>query len=207
MADLGFLERSNPVQIVGGDEQFPADVIFERGQKKLLVKSTTAPQILGNLSFDYATRLSDSSINLNVNGATVDQDFMIMSKANDLVVNSLVFECFAGNVRTDRFLDLNSELANGILVTVKSEDQEFSFNPIRRTGEFDSLFSVGEFADFKIIAASSGTFISAKFGLSSPFIIKATGSFAINDFIRVRVRDNLSSINRIRFLSAGAIDV
>jgi hypothetical protein len=207
MADLDFLERSAPVQIVGGDEQFPADVILERGQKKLLVKSTSAPQILGNISFDYATRQSDSSINLNVNGSATPQDFMIMAKPFDLVVNSLVFECFAGNVRTDRFLDLNAELTNGILVTVKSENNEFSFNPIRRTGELDSLFAVGDFSDFKIIAASSGTYVSAKFGLSSPFIIRASGTYAIDDFIRVRVRDNLSAISRIRFLSIGALDV
>lgn len=39
MADLDFLQRSSPVQIVGGDELFPADVIEEFGLKKLRVKS------------------------------------------------------------------------------------------------------------------------------------------------------------------------
>jgi hypothetical protein len=34
MADLDFLERSSPVQIVGGNEEFPADVT---GQKELKI--------------------------------------------------------------------------------------------------------------------------------------------------------------------------
>lgn len=42
MADLDFLERSSPVQIVGGDELFAADVIMENGQKVLLVKASLA---------------------------------------------------------------------------------------------------------------------------------------------------------------------
>jgi len=207
MADLDFLQRSNPVQIVGSDENFAADVIRERGQNKILVKSSSVPQILGNLSFDYATRQTDNSIELAINGSVTPQDFFVNSKPFDLIVSSMVFECFAGNVRTDRFLDQNSELTNGILITVKSEDNEFSFNPIKRTGEFDSLFAVGDFSDFKIIAASSGSYVSAKFGLSSPFILRASGTYAIDDFIRVTIRDNLSSISRIRFLSVGALDV
>jgi len=207
MADLDFLERSNPVQIVGGNEKFPADVVNERGENRLLVKSASAPEVLGNIVFEYAARISDGAIDLNVNGATTPQEFLIQAKPTDLIINTLIFECFCGNTRTDRFLDLNSELANGLLVEVKSEDSPFSFQPIKRTGELDSLFSVGAFGDFKIIAASSGTYVSAKFGLSAPFILKAAGSFAIDDFIKVTVRDNLSSINRIRFLAVGALDV
>jgi hypothetical protein len=205
MADLGFLERSNPVQIVGGDEKFPADVVNERGENRLLVKSASAPEVLGNIVFEYAEH--DGLINLNVNGATTPQEFLVQAKPTDLIINTMIFECFCGNTRTDRFLDLNSELTNGLLVEVKSEDSPFSFKPIKRTGELDSLFSVGAFGDFKIIASSSGTYVSAKFGLSAPFIIKAAGSFAIDDFIKVTIRDNLSSINRIRFLAVGALDV
>ena len=205
--DLEFLQRSNPVQIVGGDEQFPADIIQERGQNKILAKTTSAPQILGNLDFSYAQRANENDINLNVNGSATPQIFNINAKPFDLVVSSLVFECFAGNVRTDRFLDLNSSLTNGIIIEVKSEDNVFQFRPIRNTGEFDSLFAVGDLGEFKIIAGSSGTYVSAKFGLSSPFIIKAQGEYAIDDYIRVIVQDNLSGIDRIRFLSVGALDV
>lgn len=43
MADLGFLERSNPVQIVGGDEQYPADVSI---RKDLSVSDTIKEAIL-----------------------------------------------------------------------------------------------------------------------------------------------------------------
>jgi hypothetical protein len=207
MSDLDFLQRSSPVQIVGGDETRSADVVLERGQNRLLVKSTTAPQVLGNLSFDYATNPLNNSIDLSVNGSVTNVDFFINSKPQDLIVSSLTFELYGGNVRQDRFMDLNSELANGILIEIKSEDNVFQFPAIRRTGELDSIFSVGEAGQYSIFSASSGTYVSAKFGLSNPFIIKETGSYPVDDYVRVRVRDNLSSIQRIRFISVGALDV
>jgi hypothetical protein len=40
MADLSFNEASSPVTLVGGDEQFAADVVDEGGQKRLATTST-----------------------------------------------------------------------------------------------------------------------------------------------------------------------
>jgi hypothetical protein len=206
LADLDFLERSSPVQITGGDELISADVVFEKGFNKLYVKATAAPQVLGNLVFITAKNGINES--LSVNGAVTPVDFTIPALIDaDYIVTSITLECFAGNVRMDRFLDLNSELANGLLIEVQSEGVVFQFLPIKRTGELDSLFSVGEASDFNIVAASSGTFVSAKFGPSSPFIIKKQGTYPTDDYIKFIVRDNLSAISRIRAISFGAKDL
>jgi hypothetical protein len=206
VADLSFNQASSPVQIVGGDEQYSADVVLEKGFKKLYVKATSAPQVLGNLSFTPAKNgIND---NMAVNGAVTQVEFIIPPFADaDYVINSLTIECFAGNVRMDRFLDLNTELTNGLLIEVRSEGTIFQFLPLKRTGEMDSLFSVGDGGDFNIVASSSGTFISAKFGPASPFIIKKQGTYPTDDYIKFIVRDNLSSIQRIRAISFGAKDI
>jgi hypothetical protein len=206
MADLVFNESSQPVQIVGGDEIYAADVVLEKGFKKLYVKATAAPQVLGNLAFVTAKHGTNES--LSVNGSVTPVEFTIPAFIDfDYVISSLTIECFAGNVRFDRFLDLNAELANGILIEVRSEGEVFQFLPIKRTGELDSLFSVGEASNFNIVAASSGTFISAKFGPASPFILKKQGTYLTDDYIKFIVRDNLSSIQRIRAISFGAKDL
>lgn len=202
---MGGAQSVQHSKIIGGDELYSADVVSEKGFKKLFVKATSAPQILGNLAFLYATNAGSN--NLNVNGSVTPVAFTIPADATqDLVISALTFECFAGNIRTDRFLDLNSELTNGILVEVKSENTIFTFLSIKRTGELDSLFSVGDAGVFRIDASSSGTYVSAKFGPSSPFIIKKQGTYGTDDYIKVTIRDNLSSISRVRFIAFGAKD-
>lgn len=206
MADLSFKQASQPVQIVGGDETFSADVVRENNFNKLYVKATAAPQILGNLSFVTAKNGINES--LSVNGSVAPVEFTIPAFADvDYIITSLTIECFAGNVRMDRFLDLNSELTNGLIIEVRSEDSVFQFLPIKRTGELDSLFSLGDGGDFNIVASSSGTFVSAKFGPASPFILRKQGTYPTDDYIKFIVRDNLSSIQRIRGISFGAKDI
>jgi len=51
VADLDFLERSNPVQIVGGDENFPADV----GARKDLQVADTIRNSLVSFSLTVGT--------------------------------------------------------------------------------------------------------------------------------------------------------
>ena len=46
----------------------------------------------------------------------------------------------------------------------------------------------------------------ARFGLSTPFVLKPVGTYATDDYIRVTINDNLTSINRIRFLAVGQLD-
>lgn len=202
MADIIDRESSNPVRIVGGDEAFEADVVTEGGFKKLYVKATAAVQPVGNLFFIHAE--NGGSSQMAVNGSITPIEFTIPAEASDdLIVTSLLFEAFDGGVKIDNFLGLNSELDNGILIEVKSQDETFQFLPIKTTQEFDSHFSFGSGRSFSIVFASGNDSMVARFGLDAPFTLKKQGTYASDDYIKVIIRDNLSSISSLQFLAQG----
>ena len=206
MADLIDSQNSNPVRVTGRTEEFVADVISEDGINKLMVKSTIFPQILGDRFTLYAENLGSNDMNVNGSGTPVE--FIINPvAAGDLVVSSLVFQAFAGGIKIDKFLSLNSELSVGVLVEVKSEDFVFQFKPITNTIEFDSLFAYGSGRSFDLTFASGQDAIVSRFGPTFPFLLKKIGTYASDDYIKVIIQDNLNSINRFRFLAEGSIDL
>lgn len=205
MADIEEQKQSETVRIVGRDESFAADVIQEDGENKLLVKSSNVPQPIGNLFFEYAA--DSSNIDMNVNGSGTPVEFFILAHPTlDKVVESLVFEALDGGIKIDTFLGQNSELANGILIEVKSSDEVFVFRPITKTQEFDSLFSFGSGRSFELIFASGNDSLVARFGSATPFVLKPVGTYATDDYIKVTIQDNISNINRLRFLAVGQLD-
>lgn len=205
MADLEDLKQSEATRIVGRDENFAADVIQEDGENKLLVKSTNVPQPIGNLFFDYAQNGSNIDMNVNGSGSSIVYE-VPPHPTDDKVVSSLVFQAFDGGIKIDKFLGQNVELTNGILIEVKSEDQVFTFRPIKNTQDFDSLFSFGSGRSFELLFASGNDSMVARFGSDVPFILKPTGTFTTDDYIRVTIQDNISNISRLRFLAVGQLD-
>lgn len=205
MADIVEQKQTELVRLVGGDEEYAADVVLEDGERKLLVKSTNVPQPIGNLFFDYATNVA--SVDMNVNGGGTPVTFDIAPHPTlDKVIGSMVFEAFDGGIKIDTFLGQNSELSNGIVIEVKSENEVFSFRPIRNTQEFDSLFSFGSGRSYEVIFASGNDSLVARFGSATPFVLKPVGTYATDDYIRVTINDNLSNVNKLRFLAVGQLD-
>lgn len=193
-------------QITGRDELFKVDVIQEQGVNKLLVKSSVVPVILGNRFTKYATNAGSNQ--MAVNGASTAITFTINSDpSGDLVVNSLIFSAFAGGIKLDKFLSLNTDLPNGILIEVKSSNQIFQFLPITNTIQFDSLFANGAGRSYAINFASGNDSMVARFGPASPFLIKKSGTYPTNDYIKVIIRDNISNISSLRFIAEGNIDL
>jgi hypothetical protein len=189
-------------QITGSDELFNADVIRENDQNKLVVKATNAPQSLGDLFFLFAENGGSNS--MSVNGSVTQVIFEVPADATqDLIVSSLIFEAFAGGIKIDKFLSLNSELTNGILIEVKSEDVVFQFLSIKNTTEFNAHFANGAGRSFDLVFASGNDSMVARFSRASPFILKKQGTFGTNDYIRVIIRDNLTSINSLMFIATG----
>jgi len=205
MSDITESQQSEVTRITGGDEAYTADVIEEDGAKKLLVKSSIVPQVLGNRFTYFAENLG--SRDLNIDGSVTPVEFIINADVvGDLVVNSLIFEAFAGGIKIDKFLSLNASLTNGILIEVKSSDTVFQFEPIKNTIEFDSLFANGAGRSYEIVDASGNDSMVARFGPQSPFLIKKQGSFVIDDYIKVIIRDDIDSVNSLRFLAEGSVD-
>jgi hypothetical protein len=206
MADLDGINSSQDVKLTGADGLYQADVVFEDGQKKLVVKSTIIPEAIGNLFFAHAT--NNGSEDMNVNGSGTPVDFIVSADATrDIIIESLAFESFASNIKIDKFLSLNQSLSNGILVEVKSEDTCFQFLTIKNTNEFDSHFAYGPGRSFRITIASGNDALVSRFGPSSPFVLKKQGTYPQNDYIKVTVSDNIQSINKLAFLAFGSYDV
>lgn len=203
MADVDSTKRADVAKLTGDDEQFVASVIQESGFNKLYVKATSAPQPVGDLFFLHAT--NGGSEDLNVNGSTTPVEFIVPADpSKDLVVNSLIFEAFAGGIKIDKFLSLNNALTNGILIEVKAEDEVFQFLPITTTSEFDAHFAYGPGRSFEIVFASGNDSMVTRYGPDTAFIIKKQGTYASDDYIKVIVRDNLNSIAKINFIASGA---
>jgi len=175
------------------------------GIDKLQVKSTAVPQPIGNLFFGQA--VNGGSVDMSVDGTT-PVEFMIGADATkSIVIESLTFESFASGIKIDKFLSLNSELTNGIVVEVKSQDTVFQFVPIKNTNEFDAHFSHGPGRSFRITYASGNDAMVARFSPRNPFIIKKQGTYATDDYIKVIVQDNISQVGYLAFLAFGAFDV
>lgn len=193
------------VVITGGDDAHIADVIEEGGQKKLIVKATNAPQPIGNILFEYAK--NGGSNELAVDGSTTEVEFTVPADAtSDKVIEGLTFEAFSSSIKIDKFLSFNQELTNGILIEIKAQDEVFQFLPIINTMEFDSHFAYGPGRSFNITIASGNDALISRFGPTSPFVLKPQGTYASDDYIKVIIRDNLSSIVRLRFIAFGALD-
>jgi len=205
MADIAEQKQSESIRLVGSDEEYAADVVLEDGERKLLVKSTNVPQPIGNLFFDYAA--NGLNIDMAVNGSVTPVTFEILPHpTDDKVIGSMVFEAFDGGIKIDTFLGQNDGLLNGITIEVKSEDQVFQFRPIKNTQEFDSLFSFGSGRSYELIFASGNDSLVARFGSATPFVLKPVGTYATDDYIRVTINDNITNINRLRFLAVGQLD-
>lgn len=203
-------QASSTNRVVGRDEVHAVDVIQEDGENKMLVKASAVPQTLANLFFDYAIidgASQNAPFDLNVNGSGTPVDFYVLPDAtDDKIINSLVFQAFDGGIKINTFLGQNSELDNGIMVEIKSNDEIFQFQPIKNTQEFDSLFSFGGGRSFELIFASGVDSMVARFGSDIPFILKPQGTYATDDYIKVTVSDNISNITRLRFLAVGQVD-
>ena len=203
MGDISDLEQSETVRIVGNDESFAVDVIDEDGLKKLIVKPILKRETLGNKVTLFA--LNGGSGDLTINGSGTE--FIIPSNATgDLVIKSLVFEALDGGMRMQNFLGKNSALTNGVVVEIKSEDNIFQFSPITKTIDFDSLFASGASRSFEIFTGSGNDSMVARFGESAPFVIKQSGTYTVDDYIKVIINDDLRSVGSLRFLADGSLE-
>ena len=203
MADLTEKEASGATKIVGGDEAFEADVFQDKdGFNKLFVKSSVVSVPLGNLFFLKA--LLAGSPRLNVNGSN-PKEFLINAEVGfSLFVDSLLFSGLDGGIRVDKFLGKGSILNNGVIVEVKSEDTLFQFLPIKITQQFDSHFAFGPGRSFELISASGDDSVVSRFGPRSPFLLAPVGTYATDDYIKVIIQDNLSSVSNLEFLAKGS---
>lgn len=198
--EAGALAKS---QIVGNDEAHKVDVILEDGERKMLVKSTSVPEGLGNLVFLVAK----NGVNENIaqNCSATQQTFTIPAElitGKDLVIQELRFSSLCSGIKIDKGLCGNQAWTNGILVRVTSEGVAFDFLPITVTATFESRFAFGAGGKYQLVFGSGADFMSSTFSPNNPFILRKGTA----DKIEVFCRDNMTQASVIEFIGFGFKD-
>lgn len=213
--DLSQKDRSGAVKLVGadasgGETEFAQVDLDLDGNRRLLVKVAgvvdVTPAGVSDLFVENA--LNGASSAMNINGSITPVDFLIGTHATqDKYVTELRFYANPSNMTFENFLGFAAPLVNGILVSVKAENKSFSFPLILTTSDFDSKFALSQ-GRFFVQQNPTGntTSMLAQFLLVNPFILKKTGTYGTNDFIKVRIKDDLSTGTRARdlgFIASG----
>lgn len=145
-----------------------------------------------------------ASPNLLVNGSVTPVDFTIGASATkQRFITSIRFEALGNGMQFTKFLSQNGVLTNGVLLTVRSNNAQIDFPAITATEDFASYFGLGP-QNFDFYDVSGTDYFRATLTFEAPFQIYKQGTFATNDFIRVRIRDNLTSgIQRFQCIAFG----
>jgi len=171
---------------------------------RLRTQAVNVPESLSESFQEYAK--NGSSIELAVDGDPTPVEFTIFADAtNDLQIDFLTFQAFDAGTKVDKFLGMNQELTTGVIVEIRSEDKVSQFLPIKNTTEFNSIFSLGSGGSFDLVAASGNDSMVSTFSPNSPFILKAQGTYATDDYVKVIISDDVSSISRLRFIAGGRV--
>lgn len=155
-----------------------------------------------------AEALNSGSNDMRVNASLASPiDFTIpASAATDLFIEMLIFDGGGNGIKFGQFLSKNTTLANGVEVTIKSDNVTTTFPVIYTTEGFKNKWSAlsGDGANFRIDVQAGQDEMLAILKFNNPFIMRVAGSFSTDDFIRVRIRDNLSSqLIRFNFRAKG----
>lgn len=184
------------------------DSISRRGKPTELARSPNDPRqgilsisgtvttIPGGIGDQFIFPFLDGvSPDMLVDGSGTPKDFVVNPVVGkDLFVQQI--RCFGGGngIKFAQFLSKSGGgLSNGMEITVKSDNNIFTFPLIKKTEDFKNRFSTTPGSDFRIdIQSGTDQFIAA-FKPTQPFPVRAQGTFTTDDFMRVRIQDNISS--------------
>ncbi len=154
---------------------------------------------------EFAENVTYNS-DLRQDGSVTPIDFVINASATkERFFTSLRFEALGSGIQFTNFISKNQPLAlnEGVLVTIRSNDAEVDFPEIRATEDFASFFSRGP-SDFDLFDVSGTDYFRATLTFAAPFQLFKQGTFSQNDFIRVRIRSDLSAgLSQFKFIGFG----
>lgn len=149
---------------------------------------------------------SDLRVGNPVSPANPTEFFIATVLEKDLFVEELIFDAQGNGIKFGNFLSQNSALDDPVLVEIKSDDVITQFPPIYTTEDFKNVFAAlgGNGANFRLDVQPGADEMLAIISFANPFIIRATGTFSIDDYVKVTIQSNtLQSINRFKFRVKG----
>lgn len=159
----------------------------------------TEPGELGELVNNFA--LNGGSKALNVDGSITPIEFTIDAHpTKNKYITELRLFGLALSIKFEQFLSI-STLTNGIIIEIKSNDKIVQFPIIKDTEHIIDYFS--NINNSFILQGVGKDKISSARLFPNPFILKKQGTSLVDDYVKVIIRDNLSSITNLEFLSFG----
>jgi hypothetical protein len=144
---------------------------------------------------------------MTVNGSVTPQYFYINASADtDLFIEELLFDGQGNGIKFGNFLSQNSALTNGVVVTIKSDNIVTTFPLLKTTEDFKNKWAAlsGSGANFRIDVQAGADEMLAILSFANPFLIRVAGTFSTDDYIQIKVQDNLGpSIARFNFRAKG----
>jgi len=136
--------------------------------------------------------------NLAVNGATTPAVFRLDALTGfDLFIEEIRFHGVANGIKFSQFLNLNLFLTNGIEILLQSDENLTDFRHIFITDDFKARWaSVGGFQ--LDVQAGYDHFVSIRrFDNTALPVLRAAGTFAVDDYVQATVSDNISAIGAL----------
>ena len=173
------------------------------------------PGAAGDLFFQNATDdgtpiadqggTGDASLLVNGSLGTPIEFTIPPDTEKDLFISEMRFYGGGNGIQYGNFVSKNSALTNGIKVTIRSDEVEKTFFPIRKTEDFKNKWSFGSGTNFKLETPSGTDQFIAVLQFENPFPLRKIATFLSgDDFIKVEVRDSLNSgITELEFMAIG----
>lgn len=152
---------------------------------------------------DVTNRFQNVFPVINVNGATVPVSFTVESDPTEVkFVSSITISGRDNGIQFSNFLGINGALLNGLQVSFKSNDITVTREPLKTTDDLLDLHA-GDPDNFVVFFASGADKLSAVLEFSPPLELRPQGEYVNNDYIRVTVNDNLTSVSQLRVVIDG----
>ena len=156
----------------------------------------------------FAEALNNGSPNMAVNGSLVSPiEFRIDAvPEKEIFVSTLIFSAQGNGIQFGNFLSRNQPLDNGIEVEIKSDNIITTFPLLKATEDFKNRWSAlsGRADNFSLDIQSGADEMVAILNFENPFIIRAQGTFTTDDYITVKIRDNINNNpTRLDFAARG----
>jgi len=146
------------------------------------------------------------SFDMSVNGSGTPKDFIInASTTTDLFIEELRIFGQGNGIQYKGWLTSNQKLINGLAIEIKSDNIVTTFPLLFNTADIKNKFAFSSGTDgFKLEQASGRDEFIGVFSFKNPFILRVAGTFTTDDFIRVRVQDNISATqSELEFMAKG----
>lgn len=145
----------------------------------------------------------DIEMSVNGTGTPVEYTFP-MDLLDDFFISEVRFFGLGNGIQFTKFLSLNSALTNGIEVEIKTDNEILLLPLIKTTEDFADKFAFGGGDNFQLyIQSGADKFLAAFTTASFPLRRAGTHGIGNDDYIKIRINDNLNSLIELQAAVVG----